>query len=343
MILGMRHCLDQYWFHKIQNNITDEFLCRIRFGNLLKDSGDILLCPVSEDFRPSNPLAQRILKKENKLKKKLENFNYEDRIGSKHTLFLPCKKLRYRGIIFVSLDFYSDNRTEENAQRLAEAFLLARKYNCTKLSCSKNILYEPDGIFSNIHSEEDLFNQIQKIIEKYHAEKIKLNFMVDIVLKRNYENYIHMDKICTYDYTHVFAEKIPASSEILPWYRKKLCAVIRATAINRFTAHKVRIMLCDENIKEKKIKRTLKRLYRKLGDWYETSCEHVSIGYESFLINKLIKEMPWNFKKIKYVSEEIYKELYKEYPKKRIDLSSRLETLVEQVDEIDWDKIISLR
>ena len=343
MILGMSHCLDPYWFHKIQNSITDDFLCRIRFGNLMKDYGDILLCPVSRDFRPSNPLAHRILKKEKQLKKKLENFKYEDRIGTKHTLFLPCKRLHYRGIIFVSLDFYSTNRAENNAMRLAEAFLLARKYNCTKLSCSKNILYESDEEFSNSNYEENMFKQIRTIIEHYNAEKMNINFIVDIVLQRNFENYLHLAKICTYDYSHVFAEKIPACSEILPWYRRKLHSVIRATSIDIFTAYKVRRMLCDENISEREIKIILKRIYRKFGDWYESSCEHVSIGYESFILNKLIKELPWNFKKIKSAIEDINTELYENYTKAIIDSSTNLESLIEQEYEINWDACVSLR
>ena len=50
------------------------FVCNIKFGNLLKESGDILLCPLSENFVPSNFLAQSIVRTEGKwLKDKLEN------------------------------------------------------------------------------------------------------------------------------------------------------------------------------------------------------------------------------------------------------------------------------
>ncbi|MDD7417404.1 MAG: hypothetical protein SPI86_01070 [Treponemataceae bacterium] len=69
----------------------------------------------------------------------------------------------------------------------------------------------------------------------------------------------------------------------LPWYRKKLRSVIRATEIDSFTDRKVRRMLTDENISERKIKRILTRLYKILGTGYETSCEHMDIGLMNLL------------------------------------------------------------
>ena len=46
--------------------IVQSFIYKIRYGNLLKDSGDILLCPLSEDFKPSDPLSRSIIEKEGK-------------------------------------------------------------------------------------------------------------------------------------------------------------------------------------------------------------------------------------------------------------------------------------
>ena len=42
------------------------FIYRIVFGDLLKSSGDILLCPVSSDFKPSNPFSRKVIATEGK-------------------------------------------------------------------------------------------------------------------------------------------------------------------------------------------------------------------------------------------------------------------------------------
>lgn len=51
------------------------FIYRIVFGDLLKFSGDILLCPVSADFKPSNPFSRKVIAAEGKwLDKKSKQF-----------------------------------------------------------------------------------------------------------------------------------------------------------------------------------------------------------------------------------------------------------------------------
>ena len=133
---------------------NEDFIFNVKMGNLLKNSGDILLCPISECFRPSNPLSREIIRKEGKwLKDKIEDLYTSETakwIGSEHVAFLPCRKLKYRGILFVCVDFYSENRAEINAARIAEALVVARRYGCAKLTCPQNILYRrdnPDELF----------------------------------------------------------------------------------------------------------------------------------------------------------------------------------------------------
>ena len=53
------------------NRCDQDFVFNIKFGNILKSSGDILLCPLSEGFKPSNPLSRKIIEKEGKWLKKI--------------------------------------------------------------------------------------------------------------------------------------------------------------------------------------------------------------------------------------------------------------------------------
>lgn len=74
-----------------KNPIDQSFIFKIRYGNLLEYSGDILLCPLSEGFKPSNPLSRKIIKKEGKwLDKEIKNLYSCDNskwIGSEHVAF----------------------------------------------------------------------------------------------------------------------------------------------------------------------------------------------------------------------------------------------------------------
>ena len=70
---------------------------------------EVLLQEGIEDFRPSNPLAHWVVAREGKwLKRKLATLKNGGYIGTEYAAFLPCRKLKYRGIIFVSVDFYNN-------------------------------------------------------------------------------------------------------------------------------------------------------------------------------------------------------------------------------------------
>ena len=75
MIIEAQRTLEQEPWREpweTEKRLGTDFVCRIRFGNLLRDSGDILLCPLGEDFKPSNPLAHWVVTREGKwLRKKL--------------------------------------------------------------------------------------------------------------------------------------------------------------------------------------------------------------------------------------------------------------------------------
>lgn len=124
-VLYFKQFLSDYSVHRLDS----KFYCSLRFGNLLKDKGDILLCPIGEDFKPANPLAYWVVEREGKyLKNVLKNLEGTEYDKTDFSVFIPCKKLHYKGIIFVCVDFHSENRADINAKRIADGFLLAKKH-----------------------------------------------------------------------------------------------------------------------------------------------------------------------------------------------------------------------
>ncbi len=264
-------------------------VCGIRYGNLLTNKGDILLCPVSKEFRPSNPLAQHIINIDKNLKPVLMNILETGWIGSEHVAFLPTRKLKYRGILFISVDFYSDNRIEINAKRIAEAFKVAKKYNCRKLACPANFLYDPLNRADSYPNIFDLFNQLAKVVNYLKKDEDKIDFMIDIIIKNTLANHVNYDfgeQFCELSKANL--ELLPECSEILPWYRKKIRKIWRANALNKHDAHNVWAILTNQNVSIKKVIRVEKRLSKILGFYEETD-----LG-QDFLL-RMLKEMPWNY------------------------------------------------
>ena len=275
---------------------SSDFLCTIRFGNLLTDSGDILLCPVSENFVPSNPLAQRILRKDSYLKKIFSKMHETGWYGSEHAAFLPCKKLKYRGVLFVAVDFYSEDRAKINSKRIAEALEVASKFGCTRLSSPEDFSY------SGSHYGRGygyLFYDLQNVLIEIQAENTEINFNVEFVIQRTFDNF----KILRwtpeyYDFTRAFMEKLPYCAEVLPWYRKRLKKIRHANALSKCTAGIVKKILTDETLSEKKMTSFLKHLCNLLGEYDDYDpCGACNEGYVFFLL-KLCEEMPWGFKRL---------------------------------------------
>jgi hypothetical protein len=151
---------------------------------LLTNKGNILLCPLGEGFKPANPLAHWVVEKEDiNLEKILQDCNRIDIERTDNTLFIPCKKLKYRGILFVGVDFHSENRESINAKRIAEALSFVKKLNCSKLSCPEDFLYSPQ-----VQSYRDLFNEFNRAIMETKEDE-KINFEIEFILKRNLTTY----------------------------------------------------------------------------------------------------------------------------------------------------------
>lgn len=181
-VLYFKQFLSDYSVHRLDS----KFYCSLRFGNLLKDKGDILLCPIGEGFKPANPLAHWVVEKEGKyIKSALKNLEETEYDKTEFSVFIPCKKLHYRGIIFVCVNFHSEDRSDINAKRIADGFLLAKKHECKKLSCPIGFLYEgfhPDSC-------KEFFSQFDKVIRVMDEDAKEIDYLIEFVIKRNLENY----------------------------------------------------------------------------------------------------------------------------------------------------------
>ncbi len=288
--------------------IDQDFILKIRYGNLLKDSGDILLCPLSEGFKPSNSLSRSIIKREGKwLDKEIKNLYSSDNtkwIGSEHVAFLPCRKLKYRGILFVCVDFYSENRTEINAGRIAEALEIAEKYKCKKLSCPQNILYAPEEAYRYDY----IRFQFESIIRSL-GSKIKIDFVIETVIQKTLHSYpLYASTMILYDFSNSLVEYLPRCAQILQHYRKPLRSVRTVYSISTHTQKQIKALL-TKPINEKSAVRLFKKLYKIMGGYYETGVGRGNDGFGFFLLS-LCEEMPWNFYRILELLKN-FTELYK--------------------------------
>lgn len=181
-VLYFKQFLSDYSVHRLDS----KFYCSLRFGNLLNEKGDILLCPLGEDFKPANPLAHWVVEREGEyLKNALKNLEESEYDKTEFSVFIPCKKLKYRGIIFVCVDFHSENRAETNVKRIADGFLLAKKHECKKLSCPIGFLYEG----SHPDTCKEFFSEFDKVIRGMDEDAKNIDYLIEFVIKRNLYNY----------------------------------------------------------------------------------------------------------------------------------------------------------
>ena len=272
-----------------------EFICNLMFGNLINNSGDILLCPISECFKPSNPLSRKIIRLEGKwLEKEIESIYMSKRktwIGSEHVAFFPCRKLKYRGILFVCVDFYSNDRVEKNIYRIAEAFKVAAKYNCARLACPKNFLYEYFDE-SNMSDFDIWYRQIESVVRAL-SDEIKISFIVDIVIQKSLNGYrILRGTYAKYDFRTAVNENIPQCAEILPHYRKRIKHIRTVYSISDKIARMVRQLLTF-SITGRRAKKCFDKLVKYFGDYYESSVVNGNEGMDMYLLG-ICQEMPWN-------------------------------------------------
>ena len=285
---------------------NQDFIFNLKFGNILKSSEDILLCPLSEEFKPSNPLSRKIIKKEGKwLKKSIEELYTSEHpqwIGSEHVAFLPCRKLKFRGILFVSVDFYSENREEINVARIAEALEVAARYNCRKLTCLENLLYNTDEKYSFDY----LYYQWNNIILAL-KNKIKIDFVIETIVQKNLRGFhLFQGAMTLYDFSNSLVEYLPNCAQILPQYRKQLKSINTVYYFSNRTAKQIRHLLTAE-INQRQANRLFKKLFRLMGTYGESSVMSCNEGFIFFILG-LCHEMPWNFLKLKELFDNLPKD-----------------------------------
>ncbi len=278
------------------DNFIKNYSVLFKFGNLLKNKGDVLLCPVSEGFKLSNPLSQKI--------NKIENLNVEKWITdarmnpsvayrSNHCLFLPLQKLKYRAIVLIEMDFYSELRREINLSRVIESFTLLKKFNCCKLSIPKDMLYDHSR-YNGLRIQSELHN-IYDILKGYNSE---IDFLIEVVINTyNEPDFMYYSRDIKYT-----AERYP--------YSKKLYSFMKDPSDSMFypkeylywntEANLIKKVLTNRNIQLNDLSFLIKILEKKQGDYFETGVGRSNLGYKKELIS-LLDELPWNADVIKEV------------------------------------------
>ena len=178
---------------------------------------------------------------------------------------------------------------------LLKLLKLQKKYNCRKLACPANFLYDSFIRADSYPNVFDLFNQVARVVNHLNKPEEKIDFMIDIIIKNNLWNHVNYDaggRFC--DFTKAYLEVLPECSEILPWYRKRIRKIWRANALNNHDAHNVREILTNKNVSIKKVIQVEKRLRKVLGDYEESDADYYPNGGDGFLL-RMLKEMPWNY------------------------------------------------
>lgn len=221
-------------------------------------------------------------------------------------VFLPCSKLKYRGILFVEIDFYSDDREEINAKRIAEALAVAHKYRCRKLSCPRNFLYSPYKSESYVNAYVNLNFELEKVVANL-PDEVKIGFVVEYVIKKDLNAYsVLSNSWIYYDYSNALVEFLPACAQILPWYKNKIKSINTVYCFSIKSAKLIRKLLTSENLTKKQMFKAFNKLARIMGDYYETAVNCGNLGFEYYLL-ELCKEMSWNFKILKEMLEDFDK------------------------------------
>lgn len=146
-------------------------------------------------------------------------------------LFSPCRNLKYRGILFVCVDFYSKNREEINAERIAEALEIAAKYKCKKFSCPQDVLYSSGEAYDYIYS------QFESIIRTLDSE-IKIDFVIETVIQKTLHNYpAYVSTGILYDFSNSLVEYLPRSAQILQHYKLQKNVKVCKNSIFNFKSY----------------------------------------------------------------------------------------------------------
>lgn len=212
---------------------------------------------------------------------------------SENCLFLPLRKLNYRAVLFVAVDFHTDDREEINLRNMVEAFQLAGRYNCCRLTLPANPLYE--RLTEKYHD----FSTLVQLAHIVFTQGEKIDFNLDLVLQQK-------GILSEMDFVHHWksiSEREPYSLKL----QKTALSNCRASRMNQFSGQvkkRIYTILTRHNPDTKLVISTLDKMIKKLGDSYETGIGRGHIGYRKEL-NLLLRELPWNKKCIETCLLEI--------------------------------------
>lgn len=264
-----------------------------KFADLLKNTGDLLLCPVSDDFKLSNPLSRKINKSEKKkIQKELDH--YHDIIPeakTDHCIFLPIRHLKYRGVILVQMDFYSKERKVTNISRIAEAFSLAQRFNCCKFSLPKNILYDDQYYELEVLVEIEL----QNMAACMQAHDTMIDFTIEIIV----DKFIPQKFRLYHRKIRNHLEKYTYTRKLYPFLREQgdCWFLAEEYMYSRSVRKKILKILTDRNTPDKDILWMIKYLKARLDHEYDTGVGRGNLGFENEIL-ELLRELPWNGKRI---------------------------------------------
>lgn len=287
------------YFNSCKAKVPRNLVSIIKTGNILKQAGDLLLCPTTIDWVPSSDLLNNILKIEgNYLKKKLENIHQEGWIGSENVIFLPCKKLKYRGLLLVKIEFAKKDSYSNNLINLAEAFQIASLCNCKKLTIPANIMNELNFVsgscFVNV--------QIKYILSKI-PESVELDFYIENILEKALVPYSpNISFWPNFDFSEIPCEKLPKSALILPWYKKQTKDLNQRIWIGKKNKKRLLKNLTNEDLSIKQITKILIQIRPNIiKKNFSGARKKDELFFKT--VFDLCKELPWNYHKIYKIFE----------------------------------------
>ena len=255
----------------------------VKKGDLLRNKGDILLCPVGPDFVISNPLYIHLMLKEGKeLKKWLSKAMSTDvHYRSENAIFLPLRKLKYRGVIFVAVDFHASDRETINRQNMAEAFRLAQQVNCCRLTVPANPFYSKNPGLDPVLASATQYADVLLALDN------PITFNLELIVR-------DMGFLGSMEFTHHWK----SISEREPYTAKLHDSPLTARRKPRMNPYspqmqgRLRHILTRHSPRARQLQSALKTL-QELGKSYDTGLGRGHIGCKEELA-LLLQELPWN-------------------------------------------------
>ena len=286
LLHGINDDLDLLTRYKRVFNNNEGPVFSLKYGDILNNTGDLLLCPITERRLFNNALFRRIYRRDRNILHEWlgEIMPGGDRLyTSDHCVYLPLRKLNYRGVIFVWFELLSENEQNINTERAAEALSLASRFNCCKLTIP--------NIFN-----DNVFFPGRRLIESVIKGGGKTDFTIECILSG-----IPVSDLYHYYHKQYLAvpEKYPKSGKLR---RDKQRFPVSSYYLQEYAYNKKEIsktldVLTKKHVKENQICSLISFFINKVGISYETGVCRGNKGYAQEL-SEFLSEYPWNKDKI---------------------------------------------